>query len=420
MRRLGLAPFLCALLLGGCFQSECPDVKGRMLDRFNPASPTFDAELLSPGSQNDEGIQARLDGDPARCVDLSDEFRQSAIDGVEGEICGAGEIGTPCSGGGVCHRATESTLLAEVFECRQACSGVDDESCPVGTACINLDDDDDGSLDGFRCDNPNLGACQAILRELSEARCVECDEMELLICECRSGPSLFQCLSAFVTLDDARIVIANEVCAEETGATQGEDFNDCVVDFSEANTREERRACIGVQLNIARNDDDTPDCDRYGFQQDNGLVCGDELECIGGRCVFIESREFDDQGQPLDPVGTRVCSSDCARLDDPTGTQPDLGRCVAGEFCSDNLTDLDGNVVAPACVSLGDPNLAFSDDFSTLCDLADPNSCGPGVCAIIPIPGQGDQPRCTWKCDEASAANCGFGNVCTPDGFCAP
>lgn len=431
MRRFGLArALLLPFLAAGCFQSECPETKGRLLDRFNPASPTFDVGLLSPAPQGAAAgdFQAILDAAPSRCLDLSDEFRASAINGVDGLACSGDQLGEALSDGSICHRATESTIEDPLFVGRIPCADALDETCPAGTACINISDDEDPSLDGFRCDNPNQSVCQQVLRELSGARCVECDEMELLICECREGASLFKCLSAFVSQSELRVQLAEETCLEATGGPEvnANAFDDCVDDFAEANTRDERNACFGVNNNIPRlNDGASPDCSRYAFLQENGENCGADLECTGNRCAFTNTEEFSSEGDPLDPIDTKVCTSDCAS-DGAGGLFPDLGRCTLGFFCSDNIAQRDGSPDAFGCISLDDPSIPFADDFSTVCDPTDATSCGLGRCELIPVDETGNlQPRCTFTCTAESEDLCGAQNQCViapgaDFGFCAP
>lgn len=435
MGRFGLAPvFLASCFLTACFQTDCPETKSRLLERFTQGSANFDPDLLSPAPLGAEpgDAQAILDADPSRCVDLSAEFVQSAIQGVAGQVCNEAELGTLCGNNfDVCRRSTASIAGRDIFQCRRSCTSDDECSGIPGTRCIAFDDNNNGVIDaneGGRCDNPNLGVCQAILRELGRERCVQCDEMELLICECRSGASLFRCLAGFVGQELARQDVAQETC-EEVSEGDPEKFGRCFEDLSEANSREERLACAGVKANIAVLEDGlTPDCSRYAFVQNNGALCGSADECIGGRCVVVEGTEFDAQGNPLDVAEKQSCASDCGVDTNGDGVlEAALDRCAPGvAFCSDNLRDRQGNPVDPACININDPNLPFdAENFTTACDPADPNACGPGVCAPIPIPGQGVQNRCTFRCNpenEGENARCGANNraVCDSSGFCAP
>lgn len=433
-----LAPFLLMpWVLGGCFQTACPETKTRLINRFDPASASFDPNLLSPAPLGEEGnIQAIIDSNPNRCVDLSEEFRTSAIDGVnDSKPCNPSLAGNDCADDEICARATASTDALDVFECRKSCT--DDASCDAfgpGTACFRFDDNEDGSTadDDLRCDNPNLGFCQGILREVIGdvgSRCVACDETALLTCECRSGASSFSCLAGLFSREQFITAQAEDICLRAfPDDNQVADRAECVADFTEANAREERLSCLGVNLNIARLEDgQTPDCERTNFILESGVLCGSDQECIGGRCVFLRTEAFDAQGNPLDPEASKECSSDCSTLDKTTGVRvPNPELCQLGFFCSDNLRNLDGSAVDPSCVSIESEDvIGFIGNLDVSCDIADPNSCGPATCTQVQVDQAGtEESRCTFQCtlDE----QCGVGNSCRTSSlnpavsFCSP
>jgi hypothetical protein len=409
-----LAPlFLLSLAAQGCFQTNCPETKTRLLNRFDPASPTFDPDLLSPAPLGQEGnIQAILETNPSRCVDLSDPFRLSAIEGVSGDACV--NIGAPCEAADTCRRTTESTATIDVLECRQNCVDADDTTCPVGTACIQADDDQDGDItnDDFRCDNPNLGLCQGILRELGQERCVACDELELFTCECRTGASGFACLAGIVDREQIVKVEALNICGRSfPDEGQAEDLQACIDDITEPNSREERLACTGINDNISvLGDGVTTDCSRNAFLLESGQLCGNGQECLGGRCDFLSTNEFDGT-TPLDPIETKVCSSDCGDdLDDNDATPKTANpaRCELGFFCSDNIRNLDGSLQEPGCMPVENINTGFSADFDSPCDIADPNSCQTGSCKILA--NANNIANCTIPCTEDE--QCGNGSTC--------
>ena len=414
MRVRFLAPLLLlSLAAQGCFQTECTDTKTRLLNRFDPASPTFDPELLSPAPLGQEGnIQAILETNPSRCVDLSEPFRRSAIDGVAGDACV--NLGVACGATDTCRRTTESTTTTDVLACRQNCVDAEDTTCPVGTACIQADDDQDGDItnDAFRCDNPNLGLCQGLLRELGDARCVACDEVELLTCECRTGASGFACLAGIIDREELIRAEAATICGRsfpEEG--QADELQECIDDISEPNSREERLTCTGILNNISVLEDGvTTDCSRNAFLSESGQLCGNGQECIGGRCEFLSTDEFNGT-TPLDPVQTRVCSSDCGDdLDDNDATPrtPNPARCQLGFFCSDNVRNLDGSLQEPGCLPFDNVNTGFSPNFDQACDIADPNACLTGACKILDD--GSDLARCTILC--TADEQCGNGSAC--------
>jgi hypothetical protein len=246
------------------------------------------------------------------------------------------------------------------------------DSCmEEGTACVALNAND--LTVGGWCDNPNGPVCMKVLQNLFfDDFCPQCEEFELKICECSTGPAHFQCVARWAGVRELHVA---------------------------PNTRFERRTC---RLNL-----ENFDCSTYArptsdfFQSPPYSLCGSESECFGGRCIVLNPFA-------VDPADTQVCSNDCMGHDD----------CPANLFtqfvCGEHPVDRDGNALPPACVPI-DAAITGHD----LGDACNPNTalgCEPFTCYRRPDDLMTGNPTglCSISCNGSGDP------VCTPNSmFCS-
>jgi hypothetical protein len=418
---------------GGCRQTKCEELRDELRTRWTDArdpmtgertNPSFDTDLLSPPD----------DPDPARCLRLEPEFHRfpGADDisftcdptmecpaGVTCQMDGTSVTGFSCGGAGgapcdpmqcspteTCRIAPGADLDEASARCRPQCDPVcpyggsctvasatsstgfrcsspmgsgavcdpavtTDECAEPGTVCV-ASNANDLTVGGW-CDNPNGPVCMKILQGLFfDDFCPQCEEYEMRICTCSTGPAHFQCMARW---------------AEVRGLHVPPD------------TRFERRSCRLAMTDF--------DCRAFArptadfFQNPPWSLCGQDSECVGDRCLLLNP-------DAVDPANSAVCSNSCDNHDDcPLG--------LSFQFvCAENPVDRDGNRVAPACVPV-DSTLT-GHDLGSACNPNAPTGCEPFTCYRRPDDLTTGNPVgvCSVRCDVPGD------EVCIPNGmFCS-